>query len=66
MNGPQRFRKKPIEITAIQWTEDNAVEVGRFMGGSPVITAAPGDGSLAVRMRTVHGETAYAIGVEGE
>jgi hypothetical protein len=28
---PERFRKKPVEITAIRWTGDNIIEVMAFM-----------------------------------
>ena len=28
----RKFRKKPVEIEAIQWTEDNAQEVFEFLG----------------------------------
>lgn len=27
-----KFRKKPIEVEAIQWTGKNPLEVGEFMG----------------------------------
>lgn len=52
-----RFRKKPIEIEAVQWTGDNLDEIARFIGYTPslwgdwiaiktlecVIFAEPGD-----------------------
>jgi hypothetical protein len=28
-----KFRKKPIEITAVQWTGDNADQLAEFTGG---------------------------------
>lgn len=32
MNGPQTFRKKPIEVEAIQWTGKNPAAVRAFTG----------------------------------
>lgn len=29
---PERFRKRPIEVDAVQWTGDNASEVKAFVG----------------------------------
>jgi len=29
-----RFRKRPVEVVAIQWTGENEAEVRRFTGGS--------------------------------
>jgi hypothetical protein len=30
---PERFRKRPVEVEAIQWTGDNLAEVQEFTGG---------------------------------
>lgn len=57
-----RYRKKPVEIEAIQWTGSNQAEIADFMGTSPVFEDAP-DGSArgdAVRLRTIHGDDAWA------
>lgn len=54
-----RFRKKPVEITAIQFTGSNQAAVSDFMGASPVFGDAP-DGTFAVHLTTAHGDTAYA------
>lgn len=32
MNGPQRFRKRPVEVEAMQWTGDNAAAMRAFTG----------------------------------
>lgn len=32
MTGPQKFRKKPVEIEAIQWTGKNPAAVRAFTG----------------------------------
>lgn len=31
MNEPQTFRKKPVEIQAMQWTGDNAAAMHKWM-----------------------------------
>lgn len=28
-----RYRKLPVEIEAIEWTGDNIIEIGKFLGG---------------------------------
>ncbi len=35
-----RYRKKPIEIEAVQWTGDNLDEIARFIGHTPTVTGA--------------------------
>ena len=32
MSAPQRFRKKPVEIEAVQWDGTNRSEVAQFLG----------------------------------
>lgn len=32
MSVPRRFRKKPVVITAVQWTGDNLAEIAEFVG----------------------------------
>lgn len=34
MTAPQRFRKRPIEIEAMQWTGDNADALAQWTDGS--------------------------------
>lgn len=31
----RRFRKKPVEVEAVQWTGDNVAEVKAFVGKTP-------------------------------
>lgn len=45
-----RFRKKPVEIEAVQWDGDNIREIASFAGGS----ASLGSGVLIIR--TLEGE----------
>ena len=33
-----RYRKKPVEVDAIQWTGHNLLEVAQFMGGEAVFS----------------------------
>lgn len=48
-----RFRKKPIEIEAVQWTGENVDEVREFLG------FMDRDGANAIRITTTHGDTAF-------
>lgn len=51
MNEPRRYRKRPLEVSAIQWTGDNFEAVWDFYreapGRAPFIDAGS-DGSLAL------------------
>ena len=35
MSAPTQFRKKPVVISAIQWTGENLVDVIHFTDGRP-------------------------------
>jgi hypothetical protein len=56
-----KFRKKPIIVEAVQFTDGNLDEVAHFVG-----TALAFEGRVvplhpeAVRLTTIHGDTAYA------
>lgn len=54
-----RYRKKPVEIEAVQWTGSNTGEVSHFMGTSPTFES-PDGGVVCVRLTTVHGDPAWA------
>lgn len=54
-----RFRKKPVEITAIQYDGSNNAEVADFMGYSPLF-GWDGADDRWVELTTVHGEKALA------
>ena len=32
-----KYRKRPVEIEAVQWTSRNVVEMAKFMGGSIMV-----------------------------
>lgn len=49
-----RFRKKPVEIDAVQWTGSNTAEVADFMGSSPGI-GSDGQGAHWVEIATLEG-----------
>lgn len=57
--APQKFRKKPVETVAVQWTGDNADDVRAFMGDAYRDEFGP-LGTHLITLTTVHGETAYA------
>lgn len=61
MTKPKRFRKKPVEIDAIQWTGHNVEDIADFMGYKP-ITNAPNhpDGTLVID--TLEGDMAASVG----
>jgi hypothetical protein len=48
-----RFRKKPVEIEAVQWTGDNVDEVREFLG---FMDRTDED---AIPVTTIHGDTAF-------
>lgn len=50
------FRKKPIEIQAVQWTGQNLLEVDEFLGGRQPIDVP----EAAIRLITIHGDAAWA------
>lgn len=69
MTKPQRFRKKPVEITAIRYDGWNSAAVIDFMGGPrqaqakerPV--AGPGRGiSKALVIHTLEGDMNASVG----
>ncbi|HWO67045.1 MAG TPA: hypothetical protein VNO31_44140 [Umezawaea sp.] len=57
--GAQRFRKKPVEIEAIQFDGNNQAAVSDFMGTSPPFNS-DAEGNQWVVLTTVHGEEAIA------
>jgi hypothetical protein len=50
-----RFRKKPVEVDAIQFTGDNLIAVAEFMGVGRFV---PGGDVIA--MTTIHDDKAFA------
>ena len=42
---PQRFRKRPVEIEAVQFTRDNGTIVAKWCGGRWVAERKPSDAS---------------------
>jgi len=73
MNGPQRFRKKPVVIEAWQWDGDNGPVVAAWCGGA-YYRSVGGVPQIVIRTREDTNESAhwsdpgdYIIrGVEGE
>ena len=70
MNTLQKFRKKPVVITAIQWKGDNLKAIENF-GGMGVFPSGSASG-LKIGVRTLEG-TMYAsiddwiiMGIKGE
>ena len=62
---PQRFRKKPIVIEAMQLTEDNRHEVGKWCGGRIVQEAKasdPTDVYLGIDIPTLEGTMRANLG----
>ncbi|WP_119697014.1 hypothetical protein [Microbacterium halotolerans] len=43
MSAPQRFRKKPVEIEAMQLTRENVADVAAWCGGRVIKQVKPGD-----------------------
>lgn len=41
--SPKRYRKKPIEITAIQWTGNNDLDIYDFVGARKFVVIDPDD-----------------------
>jgi hypothetical protein len=50
----QRFRKRPVVVTAIQWTGANQADVADFMGASPTFGSGT-DGRAWVDIETLEG-----------
>ena len=58
MSEPMKFRKKPVEIEAMQLTRDNAQEVARWCGGRVVELVKPSDPTdvyIALSIPTLEG-----------
>ena len=54
-----KYRKKPVEIEAVQWMADNFVEVDEFMGDCPHSTY-PAEGK--VEINTLEGTMLATVG----
>jgi hypothetical protein len=52
MSGVAKYRKRPVEVEAMQLTEANAAEVAEWCGGELMVK----DGHWAVFVPTMHGE----------
>lgn len=58
MSTPETYRKKPVEIEAMQLTRDNADKVAAWCGGRVIRDAKPGDPSdvyIALDIPTLEG-----------
>ena len=55
---PQRFRKKPVEIEAIQYDPLDQLPAVRFLGG----VDGPWSNSLGFRIRTLEGDMLVSPG----
>lgn len=53
-----RFRKRPVEVAAIQWTGENLDEVRAFLGDAWIGQYANG----AVTLPTLHGPVPAEVG----
>lgn len=61
MNQPEIFRKKPVEIQAMQWTGEDAKDgVCQFMGGCDCIADCAGDEPIVID--TLEGEMTCNVG----
>lgn len=49
-----RFRKRPVEVEAVQWVNWNTVEIADFMGASPLF-GSDGKGREWVEIHTLEG-----------
>jgi hypothetical protein len=77
-SAPSRYRKKPVEIDAIQWTGDNVVDALKFFDAGPATSAivninAPADRSQGyIDIPTLEGTMRASVGdwiirgIEGE
>ena len=68
-----KYRKKPVEIEAIQWTGDNYDEICKFVGKPLAFSAMPRDNSYPrLAIDTLEGEMTATVndyiikGVKGE
>ncbi|ANA85382.1 hypothetical protein SEA_PHLOP_78 [Gordonia phage Phlop] len=75
MSAPKRYRKKPVEIVALQLTRDNVADVEEFIHGKATETHIPGPGrglTAGLKIETLEGTMLaawgdYVIrGVQGE
>lgn len=41
MNGPQKYRKEPVVIEALEWTGENLDEMERFLGCGLIASSTP-------------------------
>jgi len=55
-----KYRKKPVEIQAVQFTGSNYAEVFAFVGHDAPVGVDEDGGTKWVQLTTVHGDTAYA------
>ena len=53
-----KFRKKPVEVEAEQFTDETKDQVYNWMTGQ--VAASYEDGKPIIKFKTVHGETAVA------
>lgn len=67
-----RYRKKPVEVEAIQWKENNLEEITNFMGYEPIIITGYSTSRKFINIHTLEGDMAcspddYIIkGITGE
>lgn len=59
MSAPARFRKKPVEIEAVQFDGDNAIAIARWIGAEGVSTGVRGDRLVIV---TLEGDMNASLG----
>lgn len=50
----KKYRKKPVEVEAIQWNGFNKEEIADFCNGSAVFTAVPRSKALARTGRRIY------------
>lgn len=56
------YRKKPVTIEAVQWTGDNTLEAGQFMGMSPDFSAKRVYGKIILLIPTLEGVMEASVG----
>lgn len=70
MNGPQKYRKLPVSVEALEWTGENLAEMERFLGCG-LITAPSYDGAgflveynqqMHLMIRTLEGDHRANVG----
>ncbi len=52
MNEPQMYRKKPVEIQALQWTGENLEAVQEFVGQAAMVLPTALSEDRAIRIMT--------------